>query len=197
MVNRGSGAKTVLSGILAALYRGTARVRELGRRLHAHALLAAEVRSPLPSSTVVLGRCAVHGTGAIQIGEDCLFYSGLHLETRGDAALNIGPGVVINRGTHIVAMRGITIGGGTMIGEYASIRDTNHVREAGKPLRGGGYSGAPIIIGKDVWIGRGAAILAGVTIGDGATIGANAVVTRDVPSGAVAAGVPARPLLPR
>jgi acetyltransferase-like isoleucine patch superfamily enzyme len=35
-------------------------------------------------------------------------------------------------------------------------------------------------------------VLKGVTIGDGAIIGAGAVVTHDVPAGAVAAGIPAR-----
>jgi acetyltransferase-like isoleucine patch superfamily enzyme len=47
-------------------------------------------------------------------------------------------------------------------------------------------------IGNDVWIGHGAFILPGVNIGDGAVIAARAVVTKDVPSYAVVAGVPAR-----
>ena len=41
-------------------------------------------------------------------------------------------------------------------------------------------------------VGSGAAILAGVTIGDHALVGAGAVVTRPIPAGAVAYGVPAR-----
>lgn len=43
-------------------------------------------------------------------------------------------------------------------------------------------------------IGMGAVILPGVTVGRGAIVGAGAVVTRDVPAFAIAAGVPARVL---
>lgn len=54
-----------------------------------------------------------------------------------------------------------------------------------------------VTIGHDVWIGHGAVIMPGVTIGNGSVIGANAVVTHDVPSYAIVAGVPARPLRSR
>ncbi len=47
-------------------------------------------------------------------------------------------------------------------------------------------------IGNRVNIGAGAKILGGVTIGDDAVIGANAVVIKDVPSRAIAVGVPAK-----
>jgi virginiamycin A acetyltransferase len=48
------------------------------------------------------------------------------------------------------------------------------------------------VVGNDVWIGRDAVIMPGIRIGDGAIIGAAAVVTKDVPAYAVAAGNPAR-----
>lgn len=51
---------------------------------------------------------------------------------------------------------------------------------------------APVSIGSNVYIGARAVVLPGVTIGDGAIVGAGSVVRRDVPSGAVVAGNPAR-----
>ena len=51
---------------------------------------------------------------------------------------------------------------------------------------------APVRIGDRVWVGTRAVILKGVTIGDGAVVAAGAVVTSDVPAGAVVGGVPAK-----
>lgn len=51
---------------------------------------------------------------------------------------------------------------------------------------------APIHVGDYVFIGFNAIILPGVTIGDHVVIGAGSVVTKDVPSGCVVAGNPAR-----
>ncbi len=50
----------------------------------------------------------------------------------------------------------------------------------------------PVHIGSDCWFGASVTVCPGVTIGDGCVIGAGSVVTRDIPSGCFAAGVPCR-----
>lgn len=76
-----------------------------------------------------------------------------------------------------------------MIGHNVVLATLNH----GKSLktRSSTYP-APIVIGKNVWIGANATITPGVTIGDHAIVGAGAVVTKDVPKNCVVGGVPAR-----
>ncbi|OAB44731.1 sugar O-acetyltransferase [Paenibacillus glacialis] len=53
---------------------------------------------------------------------------------------------------------------------------------------------APITVGNNVWIGGGVNVIAGVTIGDNTIIGAGSVVTKNIPSGVIAAGNPCRVL---
>ena len=50
---------------------------------------------------------------------------------------------------------------------------------------------APVIIGRNVWVGANATILPGVTIGEFSVVAAGAIVTKDVPSGVLVAGNPA------
>ena len=49
-----------------------------------------------------------------------------------------------------------------------------------------------ILVGNNVFIGHHAIIMPGVTIGDNVVIGAGSIVTRDIPAGVVAVGVPAK-----
>ena len=189
-----SPIKPLLVAPLRILLRLTAPLRKFWTRLHSHAALAAQLRQPLPSSVVVEGPVFVAGTANILIGRDALLYPDLHLETQSSAAITLGDGVVLSRGVHLVAMAGITLGKGCMVGEYTSIRDANHARVEGEDLRDSGHTAKLIVLCEQVWVGRGVTILGGVTIGDHATIGANAVVTHDVPAHAVVAGVPARQL---
>jgi len=184
--------KSFLSGMLSAIYRATAGLRRNYVRVRSHAALAAGIRSRLDASVVVIGPVEVHGSGQIRIGYNSLIYPGIYFETESDGSIDIGDDVVISRGVHIVSRASIAIGKGSMIGEYVSIRDANHARIPGFPIRDSGHTASPIVIGSEVWIGRGVTVLGGVTIGDGATVGANAVVTRDVAAGTTVVGVPAR-----
>jgi acetyltransferase-like isoleucine patch superfamily enzyme len=49
-----------------------------------------------------------------------------------------------------------------------------------------------VVIGANTWLGANVIVVPGVTIGDGCIVAAGSVVTRDLPPGVVAAGVPAR-----
>jgi acetyltransferase-like isoleucine patch superfamily enzyme len=184
--------KSLLTSLLSPLYRSSAGLRKNIGRIRNHALLASSISEPLDLSVVVLGPPEVYGSGNIRIGRDALLYPGLHLETDETGSIDLGDSVVLSRGVHIVSRAGIVIGDGTMIGEYSSIRDGNHARVPGLPIRESGHIAWPIVIGNEVWIGRGVTVLGGVTIGDGATVGANAVVTHDVAAGTTVVGVPAR-----
>ena len=62
----------------------------------------------------------------------------------------------------------------------------------GAPQTEADWECIPTLVKRGASIGSGAAILCGVTIGERALVGAGAVVTKDVPPGAVVAGVPAR-----
>lgn len=103
--------------------------------------------------------------------------------------ITVGEGVFINACCHFQDHGGIKIGDGSQIGHNVVFATLNHFIEAEK--RKMTYS-APIVLGKNVWVGSNATILQGVTIGDNSVIGAGAVVAQDIPANAVAVGVPAR-----
>jgi maltose O-acetyltransferase len=85
----------------------------------------------------------------------------------------------------------ITIGDEVMLAPGVHLYTATHPMD--HEVRASGLELAkPITIGNRVWIGGRAVILPGVTIGDRAVIAAGAVVSRDVPAGAVVRGVPAR-----
>jgi serine O-acetyltransferase len=52
-------------------------------------------------------------------------------------------------------------------------------------------------LGNNVYVGAGAKIIGKLSVGDGARIGANAVVTKDVPAGCTAIGIPAQIIPPK
>jgi maltose O-acetyltransferase len=105
--------------------------------------------------------------------------------------IRIGAGVFLNFNCVILDVAPVTIGDGTQIGPAVQIYAADHPRDP--TLRREGLElGRPVRIGRHVWIGGGAMLLPGISVGDDAVIGAGAVVTRDVPPGAMVAGNPAR-----
>lgn len=84
---------------------------------------------------------------------------------------------------------GIVISGFVDIGDDCRIR---HNVTMGIRSEADAADGLAPVLGNGVDVGAGAVIIGPITVGDGAVIGANAVVTTDVPPGAVAVGVPAR-----
>jgi acetyltransferase-like isoleucine patch superfamily enzyme len=103
--------------------------------------------------------------------------------------IRFGKNVFVNSGCRFQDQGGITLGDGALIGHNTVIATLNHAMD---PARRADLEPAPVVIGKDVWIGSSSTIVPGVTIGDGAVIGAGSVVTKDVPAGMVAVGSPAK-----
>ncbi len=115
-----------------------------------------------------------------------------------------GPEVMIRAPGNLVIGERCSLGWSTRIWNYAPITiGEDFISAAGLIINAGGHDVqtmrgvvAPIAIGNRVWCGMNVTILAGVTIGDDVVIAAGAVVTRDVPSGCIIGGVPARVLKP-
>lgn len=112
--------------------------------------------------------------------------------TKPNPKVIIGNDVVIGRYNIIGGKNLIKIGNYCRLGSFVQILDTSHNFKKDILIKDQQAVIGETIIGNDVWIGVGAKILMGVTIGDGAVIGANAVVTKDIPSNAIAVGIPAR-----
>lgn len=105
--------------------------------------------------------------------------------------IHVGEGVFINACCHFQDHGGVTLGDGCQIGHNVVFATLNHGLA---PEERVSTIPAPIVLGKNVWVGSNATILQGVSIGDNAVVGAGAVVTKDVPANTVVGGVPANSL---
>lgn len=106
----------------------------------------------------------------------------------GHIQVNLAEGLNIMQG--VVITERIKIGKGTLVHIHSSIHHDVEIGEYCELSPGCRILGAAKI-GSLVSIGANATILPGVRVGDAAVIGAGAVVTKDVESNKVVAGVPA------
>jgi acetyltransferase-like isoleucine patch superfamily enzyme len=144
-----------------------------------------------------------HPSGTICIGRNVTLRSAEWSNTAGlnrrcvisaarDAKVVIGDDCGFS-GTVIAAAESITLGNRVFCGVNCTILDNDrHAIDAAsrmENLRGGSSA---VIVEDDVWLGMNVVVLKGCRIGKGTVVAANSVVTRSLPAGVIAAGVPAR-----
>jgi PAS domain S-box-containing protein len=127
----------------------------------------------------------------------------LHLDTI--LQTELGGSIVIGHGTHLhprcilsASVASIRIGAGVQIAANCAFYPYDHGTAPGRPIMEQPLqSKGDIVIEDGAWLGTGVIVLSGVRIGKGAVVAAGAVVSRNVPDGGVAMGVPARVLKQR
>jgi acetyltransferase-like isoleucine patch superfamily enzyme len=113
----------------------------------------------------------------------CLVDIGRYCSIGPDVALGLGVHPTDRLTTHPIAFDNLT-----------PYRQFSYYRDVGAERDLPPMASVSTVIGNDVWIGRGAMIMKGLKVGDGAIIAAGAVVTRNVKSYEIVAGVPAKHL---
>ena len=117
--------------------------------------------------------------GRVFLGKNVYIGDNVNLYAK-SGNLHIEDNVHISIGSIIVAERAnCKISKNTMIAEYVSIRTCSHGMKKNKIMMHQKQEGKNIILGNDVWIGRGSVILEGAIIEEGVVIGANSVVKKN------------------
>ena len=132
--------------------------------------------------------------GSVEISDSVHLYSDTYIQTGFGGSIRIGRNTIIQPRCQFSAyMSPIDIGSGVIIAPNCAFYPYDHeiepddlITKQSLKTKGG------IIVDDHAWLGYGVIVLDGVRIGEGAVIGAGSVVTRDVPDGAIVAGVPAR-----
>ncbi|MFJ2295566.1 acyltransferase [Streptomyces sp. NPDC087894] len=172
------------TGAVTAQHPGRLRFRRLGTG----------TRLAFPQGTVFGEPWIELGDHCI-IGEQVTLTAGLmpDLDLGSETVLTLGNGVVLGRGSHVIADTTVSIGSDTYCGPYVYITSTNHsYDDTHEPVGKQWPRMEPVEIGPGCWIGTGAVILPGARLGRNVVVAAGAVVRGEVPDHAVVAGAPAK-----
>lgn len=128
---------------------------------------------------------------------------GPRVEVRRTSVLNVA-GVftceghnVFSYGNIVHCAEAITLEQYASTNEYCSLIDSTHSHDGDREFFYENTTSAPIHIGRNTWICNKATVLHGVTIGSNSVLSSHSVANRDIPSGVVAAGIPARAIAKR
>jgi len=146
----------------------------------------------------------VFGASWIELGDHCVIGAEVtltagmmpDLDLGPGTALRLGDGVVLGRGSHVVAdtaQASVAIGDDVFCGPYVYITSTNHsYDDPHRPVGRQWPRSAPVEIGAGSWLGAGAVVLPGARLGRNVVVAAGSVVRGEVPDHAVVAGAPAK-----
>lgn len=152
---------------------------------------------------IIWSEVKIQGASNIRFGQRFLAGRGLWMQVIGNGRITIGDNVNVSDWVHIGALSSVTIGNGCLMGSKVLITDHSHgatadlctdvaLRPDLRPL----HSKGPVVLEENVWLGDAVVVLPNVRIGRNAIVGANSVVTHDIPSNTVWAGVPATQIWP-
>jgi maltose O-acetyltransferase len=185
--------------------RGTGKVNKLIRiireeldQLHPRLLLMHCALALLPSYVGARLRMRILRLAGFQIGHGTVIWGTPRISGNRNLYqhLVIGQNCSINIDCFLDLGAEITIGDNVSIGHQVMVLTTSH-KMGSAQRRAGELTVLPVKIDAGAWIGARSTILPGVTIGAGAIISAGAVVNKDVPPNTVAAGSPARVVVPK
>lgn len=134
----------------------------------------------------ISGPLKISGRGRVEIGERTRI-DGLDVQTHApDAVVRIGARCYVNF-PEIRARRSVTIGDECILGSALIIDTDFHPVRRNRHDPDEPVGSAPIVIGRNVWLGARTAVLKGVSIGDDTVVALGSIVRHDVPAGVIVA----------
>lgn len=146
---------------------------------------------------VVLGKevriCGFSNLYGCEVGDESVIGTFVEIQT----GVRVGRRVKVS--SHTFICEGVTIEDEVFLGHGVMFVNDKYPRATTDHMRlktDADWECIPTLVRRGATIGSNATIMCGIIVGENAMVGAGSVVTRDVPDGAVVAGVPAR-ILPK